>query len=99
MRIQQSLCYPMFQPMEHSLDRLFAHAATCGYAAVEMWGRDADFLQVVATAKKHGLTIASMGGHQSLVAVAKPLRDPGFRPAARVMQHSIAAVNVATCSQ
>ena len=34
-----------------------------------------------------------------LVAVAKPLRDPGFRPAARVMQHSIAAVNVATCSQ
>lgn len=73
MRIQQSLCYPMFQPMEHSLDRLFAHAATCGYAAVEMWGRDANFLEVVATAKKHGLTIASMGGHQSL---ERGINDP-----------------------
>jgi hydroxypyruvate isomerase len=56
----------MFQPMEHSLDRLFAHAKGCGYAAVEMWGRGGDFLEVVATAERHQLVIASMGGHQSL---------------------------------
>ncbi len=73
MRIKQSLCYPMYQPMPHTLDALFAHTARCGYAAVEMWGRGGDFLEVVALAKKHGLVIASMGGHDSLTV---GLNDP-----------------------
>lgn len=66
MRIKQSLCYPMFEPMAPTRDQLFAHAAGLGFAAVEMWGRGADFADVVALAKKHGLVIASMGGHDSL---------------------------------
>lgn len=77
MRIQQSLCYPMFQPMEHSLDGLFAHTARCGYAAVELWERGDDFTEVVATAAKHRLVIASMGGHGSLEhGICDPAQHP-----------------------
>ncbi|MCK4375139.1 MAG: sugar phosphate isomerase/epimerase, partial [Candidatus Brocadiae bacterium] len=49
-----------------SLDELFATAAEIGYPAAELWGRGDDFEEVVATAKKHGLVVASMAGHASL---------------------------------
>ena len=48
------------------LDALFATCAEIGYAAVELWGRGDDFEEVVATAHKHSLVVASMGGHGSL---------------------------------
>jgi len=63
MRIKQSVCYPILKPKEMSFDDLFRAAAEIGYPAVEMWGRDDHFLEIVETAKKHGLAIASMGGH------------------------------------
>jgi len=66
MRIKQSLCYPIFKPKDMSLDDLFKIGAEIGYAAVELWNRGDDFEEVVATAKKHKLVVASMSGHASL---------------------------------
>jgi hydroxypyruvate isomerase len=66
MRIQQSLCYPIFRPQDMSLEDLFRTGAEIGYAAVEFWDRGDDFREVVETAQKHGLVVASMSGHRSL---------------------------------
>jgi hydroxypyruvate isomerase len=68
MRIKQSLCYPMFRPKDMSLDDLFKIGAEIGYAAVEFWGRgdEDDYEAVIETAKRHGLAVASMSGHDSL---------------------------------
>jgi len=63
MRIKQSVCYPILKPAEMSFDELFRASAEIGYAAVEMWGRDEQFDEIVSTAKKHGLVVASMVGH------------------------------------
>jgi hydroxypyruvate isomerase len=63
MPLKQSVCYPILKPAEMSYDELFGLATEIGYAAVELWGRGEDFGEVVATAKKHGLAIASMIGH------------------------------------
>jgi len=49
-----------------TVDHLFGTVADIGYAAVEMWARPDDFEEVVKLAKIHGLTVASMGGHDSL---------------------------------
>lgn len=66
MRIKQSMCYPMFKPAAMTLDDLFKAGAEMGYAAVELWVRGEDFEEVVETAHKHGLAVASMTGHNSL---------------------------------
>ena len=66
MRIKQSVCYPILKPKEMSFADLFRAAAEIGYPAVEMWGRDDSFQEVVETARKYKLTIASMGGHNSI---------------------------------
>jgi hydroxypyruvate isomerase len=66
MRIKQSVCYPIFQAEDTSLDELFATVAEIGYAAVELWARGEDFEQVVALAHKQDLVVASMCGHDSL---------------------------------
>ena len=60
MRIQQCVCYPMLKPADMSLDTLFRASADMGYQAVEIWERDATFPEVLATAKKYGLAVASM---------------------------------------
>lgn len=66
MRIKQSMCFPMFRPRDMSLDELFRIGKQIGYAAVELWARGPDFEEIVELAKKHGLVVASMVGHQSL---------------------------------
>ena len=68
MRIKQSLCYPMFRPKEMSLDELFKIGAEIGYAAVEFWARENedDYEAAIESAKRHGLAVASMMGHNSL---------------------------------
>jgi hydroxypyruvate isomerase len=66
MRIKQSLCYPILGDTGLSLDELFGIAADIGFVAVEIWSPDESFGQVVETADKHGLAIASMCGHESL---------------------------------
>ena len=66
MRIKQSICYPIFRPKDMSLNDLFRTAAEIGYAAVELWTRGDDFAEVIETAKRHNLAVASMSGHDSL---------------------------------
>lgn len=66
MRIQQSICYPLFMPKEMSLDVLVKTAAEIGYAAIELWSMPADLAEIVALAKRYGLVVASMSGHASL---------------------------------
>ncbi len=66
MRIKQSVCYPIFKSEDMCLDDLFREIADIGYAAVELWRRGDDLEEVVETAKKYGLVVASMSGHESL---------------------------------
>ncbi len=66
MRIKQSICYPLFMPQDMALADLVAVAAEIGYAAIELWGRNADFEEVMELAKQHKLAVASMSGHASL---------------------------------
>jgi hydroxypyruvate isomerase len=65
-RIKQSACYPLYKRPEMSVDELCGIAAEIGYAAIELWGRGKDFEEVMEAAKRHGLVVASMGGHASL---------------------------------
>jgi hydroxypyruvate isomerase len=67
MRIKQSLCYPCYKTKEMSLDELCKAVAGLGYAAIELWFRGADFDELVASAERHGLVIASMCGHKDLI--------------------------------
>ena len=64
MAIRQSFCYPLFQPEGMSIDALCEEAAAIGYAGVELWWRGEGFGELVAAATAHGLTIASMCGHE-----------------------------------
>ncbi|MGQ9681740.1 MAG: hydroxypyruvate isomerase family protein [Anaerolineae bacterium] len=66
MRIKQSICYPMFKSSHFRLDDIFREAKAIGYAAVEMWNREDDFEEVLELARRHGLVVASMCGHNSL---------------------------------
>ncbi|MHB0857831.1 MAG: hydroxypyruvate isomerase family protein [Anaerolineae bacterium] len=66
MPVKQSICYPLYQPKDMELDAFFGQVAEIGYAAVELWGRNADFEQAVTLAHKHNLVVASMIGHGSL---------------------------------
>jgi hydroxypyruvate isomerase len=66
MKIKQSVCYPMIKPREIPLDAFVSRVAQMGYAAIEFWGRDETFEDVVALAREHDLGIATMSGHDSL---------------------------------
>lgn len=66
MPIQQSLCYPLFVPKGGTLDDLCREAAAIGYRAIELWSWDETLEEIVGTAKRHGLVVASMCGHGSL---------------------------------
>ncbi len=67
MRIKQSFCYPLFLDTEKpDVNELFQRAAATGYKAAELWKRPDDFEEIVATAHKHGLVVASMLGHGTL---------------------------------
>jgi hydroxypyruvate isomerase len=66
MKIKQSVCFPIFKAPETSLEILFQEIAAIGYSAVELWQRDDEFDQILETAKRHSLAVASMIGHQAL---------------------------------
>jgi hydroxypyruvate isomerase len=66
MRIKQSMCYSLYQPEGMGVDEFFGIVADTGFAAVELWHRPADFEDVVTTANKHQLVVASMIGHADL---------------------------------
>lgn len=67
MKINQSVCFPMMQPLPVPLPAFIDRVARMGYAAVEIWKPDADFPFLADLAEKHGLRIASMVGHDSIV--------------------------------
>jgi hydroxypyruvate isomerase len=66
MRIQQSVCYPLFKPEEMDLKDLVREAAQIGYKAIEFWSRPADYEDIIDLVHAHGLVVASMSGHGSL---------------------------------
>lgn len=66
MKIKQSLCYQLYHPPALSLDEYLAEVARIGFAAIELWGRDEKFPELMRLAKRHGLAVASMIGHMSL---------------------------------
>jgi hydroxypyruvate isomerase len=61
--LKQSFCYPCYQSDEVDFNRLCEHAAAIGYAGVELWFRNDQFLPLVQAAGAHGLAVASMCGH------------------------------------
>ncbi|NPV07374.1 MAG: TIM barrel protein [Anaerolineae bacterium] len=66
MPIKQSICYPMVKPPDMPLDELFRAGKEIGYAAVELWKPGEDFDEVMSLARKYGLAVAIMSGHDSL---------------------------------
>lgn len=67
MAVKQCLVLPIFwRAEERSLDAFCAEVASIGYAAIELMRPDERVREVVATARRHGLAVASMVGHQSL---------------------------------
>ena len=63
MSIKQSVCIPMVKPSSIPLEGFIANVAEMGFTAVEIWMRDADFDPLVSLARRHGLVVASMIGH------------------------------------
>jgi hydroxypyruvate isomerase len=63
MPIKQSVCIPMIKPITIPLDEFIARVAEIGFAAVEIWVKDAVFERLVGLANKNGLVVASMIGH------------------------------------
>jgi hydroxypyruvate isomerase len=73
MRIQQSVCFPMMEPLPVPLSEFIPRVAAIGFAAVEIWKPDESFPVLAGLAQKHGLRIASFSGHDSL---SVGLNDP-----------------------
>ncbi len=66
MRVKQSICYPLFMSADGDLEALTKEAAETGYEAIELWAIPPDIEEIVAVAKRNGMTVASMSGHASL---------------------------------
>jgi len=66
MSVKQSFCYPCFTNDAIGFEAICAAASRMGYPAVEWWFRGEQFVENVAIAKRHGLIVASICGHQSL---------------------------------
>ena len=66
MRIRQSICIPMVKPASYPLEPFIEQVAAIGYQAVEIWGRDASFPDLLALAAKYHLAVSCMVGHASL---------------------------------
>ena len=66
MRIQQSVCYPMYKDEGVALDDFCREIAAIGYRAIELWNWDESLDEIAATAHRHGLAVASVSGHASL---------------------------------
>lgn len=73
MRIKQSVCFPMMQPLPVPLPEFLDRVAKIGYAAVEIWTPDQDFPGLAKMAAERGLRIASMSGHDG---IASGFNDP-----------------------
>lgn len=66
MKIKQSVCFPMMQPLPIPLQEFIPRVAQIGFAAVEIWTPDKNLPALAELAEKHGLRIASMNGHNGI---------------------------------
>ncbi len=66
MRIKQSVCFPMMEPLPVPLAEFIPLVAQMGYQAVEIWKPDEQFSQLLDLTQKFNLRIASFSGHDSL---------------------------------
>jgi len=66
MRIKQSVCFPMMQPLPVTLSEFIPKVAQIGFAAVEIWTVDEHFNELFELTQQHNLRIASFNGHKSL---------------------------------
>lgn len=68
MTIKQSLCIPLYKTDDITFDEFFREVKAIGYEAIEFWDRDMydNYIEIIETAQKHDLVVASMGGHQAL---------------------------------
>lgn len=66
MRIKQSVCFPMMEPLPVPLSEFIPKVAQIGYDAIEIWKPDEHFLKLVELAHKYNLRLASFSGHDSL---------------------------------
>ncbi len=64
MRLKQSFCLPCFAKKDEDSAPLIRQAAKIGYAAVEIWHRDASLERIAAIARENRLALASMCGHK-----------------------------------
>ena len=65
--IKQSFCYNCYLRDGVTLEKLVREASAVGFSAVELWNREnSPFQEILELADRHGLTVASMSGHQSL---------------------------------
>ena len=73
MKIKQSVCFPMMQPLPVPLDEFIPRVAQMGFDAVEIWKPDETFPALAELAQRSNLVIASFSGHDSLT---NGLNDP-----------------------
>lgn len=73
MRIKQSVCYPIMEPLPVPLPEFFKRVAMIGFSAVELWKADHQFEDTARLAGQNGLRIVGFGGHGSL---SSGLNDP-----------------------
>ncbi|MFO7917255.1 MAG: TIM barrel protein [Anaerolineae bacterium] len=67
MSVKQCVVLPLFfEPERMSLDRFCQTVAEIGYAAIEVMQPGEDLKEIVETAARHDLAVASMVGHASL---------------------------------
>jgi hydroxypyruvate isomerase len=64
--MKQSLCYPIYVNGSGGPDQLCARAKQIGFAAIEFWGWQDGYEEVVKIAKENGLEISSFTGHESI---------------------------------
>jgi len=65
--VKQCLVLPIFYEQDRqTLDAFCAQAAEIGFAAIEVMKVGDELPEIVTTARKHGLAVASMPGHDSL---------------------------------
>lgn len=63
MTVNQSVCVPMMKPETMPLAEFLALVKSIGFPAVEIWGRDRSFDELVKLCRQHNLALVSMVGH------------------------------------
>lgn len=68
MRIRQSVCFPMMEPLPVPFETFFERVAQIGFQAVEVWKPDSRFTALAQSAQRFGLRMASFTGHDDISA-------------------------------